>query len=106
MLDLLIYHIHVVGAIYAFTARWQRDGLKGGFLAVATCALVFTILWAMTGPIARIIMPTPAQPGDIFTSDTLSLTLLLVPETFFFRAFFLRASDPAQRDGRGLADPA
>ncbi|HBB26000.1 MAG TPA: hypothetical protein DCZ59_07005 [Bacteroidetes bacterium] len=103
MIDLLIYHIHVVAAIYAFTARWQRDGLKGGFLAVATCALVFTILWAMTGPIARIIMPGASEPGALFTSDTLSLTLLLIPEAFFFRSFFLRASDTSGRDVRGLA---
>jgi len=98
MIDLLIYHVHVVAAIYAFTARWQRDGFKGGFLAVATCALVFTILWAMTGPIARIIMPQSPQPGDLFTTDTLSLTLLLIPEAIFFRAFFLRANDVGERD--------
>jgi hypothetical protein len=104
MIDLLIYHMHVVAVIYAFTVRWQRDGLKGGLLAVATCALVFTILWAMTGPIARIIMPDASQPGALFTSDTLSLTLLLIPEGFFFRAFFLRASDPSQRDFKGLAE--
>lgn len=104
MIDLLIYHLHVIGAIYAFTARWQRDGLKGGFLAVASCALVFTILWAMTGPIARIIMPGASEPGAFFTSDTLSLTLLLIPEIFFFRAFFLRAADPVSRDFRGPAE--
>lgn len=98
MIDLLIYHVHVVAAIYAFTARWQRDGLKGGFLAVATCALVFTILWAVTGPIARIIMPQAPQPGDVFTTDTLSLSLLLIPEAIFFRVFFLRANDAGERD--------
>jgi hypothetical protein len=98
MIDLLIYHIHLVAGIYAFTSRWQRDGLKGGFLAVASCALVFTILWAMTGPIARIIMPNSPEPGQLFTTDTLSLTLLLIPEAMFFRAFFLRATDAGERD--------
>ncbi len=97
MIDLLIYHIHLVAALYAFTVRWQHEGLRGGGLAIATCALVFTILWAVTGPIARIIMPGGA-PGDIFTSDTLSLLLLMIPETFFFRAFFVRGTQGAKRD--------
>jgi hypothetical protein len=98
MIDLLIYHLHIVGVLYAFTMRWQREGLKGGFLAVATCGLVFTILWAVTGPIARILMPQAAQPGDLFTSDTLSLVLLMIPEVVFFRVFFLRAPSVPERD--------
>lgn len=98
MIDLVIYHLHIVGILYAFTMRWQRDGIKGGFLAVAMCALVFTILWAVTGPIARVIMPQPAVPGDIFTSDTLSLTMLMIPEIVFFRVFFLRAPGSPERD--------
>jgi len=77
--------------------------MKGGFLAVATCALVFTILWAMTGPIARIIMPDAPLPNQLFTADTLSLTLLLIPESMFFRAFFLRATDAGQRDAEGAS---
>ena len=98
MIDLFIYHLHIVGILYAFTMRWQQEGLKGGFLAVGMCALVFTILWAITGPIARILMPQQALPGDLFTSDTLSLILLMIPEIVFFRVFFLRAASGAERD--------
>jgi hypothetical protein len=97
MIDLIIYHLHIVGALYAFTMRWQRDGIKGGALAVATCGLVFTILWAVTGPIAYALMPALAS-SPIFTADTLSLVLLLVPEIVFFRVFFLRTSESAERD--------
>lgn len=77
--------------------RWQRDGLKGGVLAVATCGLVFTILWAVTGPIAYALMPAEASSA-MFTADTLSLVLLLIPEIVFFRVFFLRTTEPAERD--------
>lgn len=97
MIDLIIYHLHIVGALYAFTMRWQRDGIKGGALAVATCGLVFTILWAITGPIAYALMPASAT-SPLFTADTLSLVLLLIPEIVFFRVFFLRTSDASQRD--------
>ncbi|MBS1562089.1 MAG: hypothetical protein JSS89_10820 [Bacteroidetes bacterium] len=93
MLDLLIYHLHIVGALYAFTKRWQEEGLKGGFLALGICALAFTILWSLTGPVARMIMPQAAVPGDWFTSDTLSLILVLIPGSIFFWLFFYKGSD-------------
>jgi hypothetical protein len=97
MIDILIYHLHVVGVLYAFTLRWQKEGIKSGMLAVATCGLVVTILWAITGPIARAVLPE-SRPEDFFTADTLSLVLLLIPEYMFFRAFFLRSQNVEKRD--------
>lgn len=98
MIELLIYHIHVVAVVYAFVQRWQREGMKGGLLAVVTCGLVFTILWAVTGPIARIIMPEEQEPGALLTADTVSLLLVLIPEAIFFRTFFFRAVVAGPRD--------
>jgi hypothetical protein len=97
MIDILIYHLHVVGVIYAFTLRWQKEGLKSGMLAVATCGLVVTTLWAVTGSIARAVLPN-SRPEDLMTADTLSLVLLLIPEYIFFRAFFLRSKSVSERD--------
>jgi hypothetical protein len=56
-----------------------------------------TILWAITGPIARAVLPN-SRPEDFFTADTLSLVLLLIPEYIFFRAFFLRSQSVPERD--------
>lgn len=89
MIDLFIYHMHIVGIVYAFAKRWQVEGLKSGFLAVALIGLSFTILWALMGPIARLIMSAPAQPGQVFTSDTLSLVLTVAVEAPLFFTFFL-----------------
>ncbi len=90
MIDLLIYHLHLVGVVYAFTKRWQMEGLKSGLLAVVLIGLAFTILWALMGPIARLLMPAVPEPGDLFTSDTLSLVLTLAAELPLFILFFLR----------------
>jgi len=98
MLDLLIYHLHIVGALYAFTKRWQEEGLKGGFLALGICGLAFTILWSLTGPVARMIMPQAAAPGAWFTSDTLSLVLVLIPGSIFFWLFFYKGSDRTAKE--------
>lgn len=93
MIELLIYHLHIVAALYAFTKRWQVEGLKGAFLSLGICVLVFTIGWSLTGAIAHQIMPGPYAPGTFFTGDTLSLVLLLIPEIAFFWFFFVRSSD-------------
>lgn len=93
MIELLIYHVHIVAALYAFTKRWQVEGLKGAFLALAICGLVFIIGWSLTGAIAHQIMSGPYPPGTMFTADTLSLVILLVPESAFFWFFFVRGGD-------------
>jgi hypothetical protein len=91
MIDIVLYHVHVVAFVYAFVRRWQEEGIKGGAIAVSLCALVFIILWSITGPIARWIMPDEPLAGQIFTRDTLSLILAIIPEAVFFVVFFLRA---------------
>jgi len=90
MIDLLIYHLHIVGVLAAFTVRWQREGMKSGLLAVALCGLAFTILWALMGPLARLMMPGAAEPGDLFSSDTLSLVLTAFVEIPLYWAIFFR----------------
>ena len=89
MIELLIYHVHVVAMVYAYVQRWQREGIGGGMLAVAIIGLVFVIGWSLTGAIARLIMPE-SEVGALVTSDTLSLLLLLPIEVLFFWVFFVR----------------
>jgi hypothetical protein len=89
MIELVIYHIHIVAMVYAYVQRWQREGVGGGLLAVAIIGLVFVIGWSLTGAIARLVMPEVVA-GALVTSDTLSLLLLLPIEVVFFWVFFLR----------------
>ena len=89
MIELFIFHCHILGALYAFIKSWQNQGVKEGFLAVIIIGLAFAILWAMTGTIANLIMPD-SWNTLYFTKDTLSLVLLFIPELFFFYNFFLK----------------
>jgi len=89
MIEILIFHFHIVGALYAFTKNWRRQGIKEGILAVLIIGLIFVIGWALTSPIAWAIMPK--QWASIwFTQDTLSLILLFIPECFFFYFIFVK----------------
>jgi uncharacterized membrane protein YhdT len=88
MIEVSIFHLHILAALYAFTKRWQEDNIKEGAVAIALIGLVFTIGWAITGAIARALTPAGGFT-TWFTADTLSLVLLLIPEAFLFRMFFL-----------------
>ncbi len=89
MIELLILFLHILGALFAFTKNWQEDNAKSGFLSLALIGLVFTIGWALTGPIANLIMPDSWETV-YFTKDTLSLLMLFIPECFFFYFFFVK----------------
>lgn len=103
MIEILIFHLHIVAAAYAYVYRWQSDGIKGGVLAVSICALVFVIGWSLTGAIARLIMPGPFADGALFTTDTLSLVLLLGVEVPFFVVFFLRSQRAKQDENESTS---
>ena len=87
MIEVVIFHLHIIAALYAFTLRWQEDGVKEGFLAVGLIALVFMIGWAITGGIAQLITPKGGF-ATWFNAGTVSLVLLIIPEVFIFRMLF------------------
>lgn len=89
MIELLIFHLHLLVALYAFTKSWQNGKLRDGFLAIAVIGLMFAIGWALTGTLAYAIMPGNWNT-IYFTQDTLSLVLLAIPETIFYYHFFFR----------------
>jgi hypothetical protein len=97
MIDLLLYELHIVAALYAYTKRWQEANVREGVLAVLIIGLVFTIGWSITGTVARLVMKGPGIPG-IFTSDTLGLILLFIPEAVFFYIFFLKDASAETHD--------
>ncbi len=89
MIELLIFYLHIVGGLFAFTKNWQSRGIREAFLAVGIIGLFFTIGWALTGTIANLLYPD-SWDSIYFTSDTLSLVLLLIPEVIFYYYYFLK----------------
>lgn len=90
MIEIIIFHFHIVGALYAFTKNWRSLGIKEGILAVLVIGLIFVIGWALTSPLAWAIMPN-TWSTIWFSQDTLSLIMLFIPECFFFYIFFIKA---------------
>lgn len=94
--EILIYHIHIVAAVFAFVKNWQKSGTKDGILSVLMIGLFFAIGWALTGTLAWIIWPQSLN-SPWFTADTLSLVLVMIPESIFYYHFFIkdRSASPA-----------
>ena len=88
MIELLIFHIHAMAGLYAFTKRWQEGKLREGLLAIAIFFLVFIIMWTLTGQIVKALMPSEGFT-TWFTRDTGSLVLTIIPDLIFFKVFFL-----------------
>ncbi len=88
MIEILIFHLHLVAALYAFTKNWQKRKIRDAILALMIIGLFFTIGWALTSPMSRIM---PQSWETIwFTRDTLSLVMLAFPESLFFYFFFIK----------------
>ncbi len=88
MIEIFIFHLHIVAALYAFVLRWQDGNAKEGLLALTIMALIFSVGWAITSTIAQVVAPA-AGFSSWFTRDTLSLVLLVIPEIVIFKMFFL-----------------
>ena len=89
MIELIIFHLHILIGLYAFTSYWQNHTLKEGFLALGVVFLVFVVGWSLMGTIADFIY-IDSFKNNYLTKDTLGLILLVIPESFFFYIFFMK----------------
>ncbi|MPN33830.1 hypothetical protein SDC9_181322 [bioreactor metagenome] len=89
MIELIIFHLHLLAGLYAFTKYWQQNGLKDAILALSVVALVFIVGWSIAGTIADVIY-SESWKNPYFTKDALGLVILVIPESFFFYHFFVK----------------
>lgn len=90
MIEVMIFYFHIVAWAYAFTKVWQERGMKSAFLSLAILGFIFITLWTLTSPISRLIFPD-SWKSPYFTSDTLSLILLIIPEGIFYYFYFMKS---------------
>jgi hypothetical protein len=88
MIPLLVFYLHTVAAVWAFTKRFQEEGVKEGVLAVGFMAIIFSVGWTLTTALLQIVI-SPAGFGRGFDRDALSLLLLTSFEAVFYY-YYLR----------------
>ena len=91
MIEILIFHLHIVAAIYVFIKYWQSGKVKDGLMGLALFGLVFSIGWTMMTFIVNLFYPD-AWNTPFFNKDTLALIFLMGMEIYFFKNFFVKDS--------------
>jgi hypothetical protein len=102
MVPLLVFYLHIVAVAWAFTQRWQDEGLSEGMLAVFFVALIFFVGWSIVSFLVRLVIP-PAGFGLLLDRDALALLLLTVTEGFFYY-FYLRGDSGAASGGNSVVE--
>lgn len=86
MIDVFIYHIHLVALVVTFSKYWKLDGLKAGLMSVLLALLVFLICWTLSATFSYYVYPEELN-SIFFSNNTLSLILVLIPEYFYYKNF-------------------
>jgi hypothetical protein len=92
MIIIFIFYVHIVGAVIAFTKRWQEEGWGEGALVLCFIGLIFAIGWTIVGFIIHFILPRGIP--KVMDSDSLSLFMLTIGELLLYYFFFFKRGKP------------
>jgi hypothetical protein len=87
MIAIVVFYIHVLGGMYAFTSSYCRHKLADAFMAVAFVAIIFSVGWTIAGFIVRFIVPDGGL-GPLLDSDTISLLIVTALEALLYTTYF------------------
>jgi len=88
MIIVIIFYLHILFAVLAFTQRWQEDGLQGGFIILGFIGLIFAVSWAIAGFIIHFVAPHGIH--GLINADTLSLVILSAIEGLVYYFYFIK----------------
>ncbi len=89
MIEIFIFHLHIVAAAYIFTKYWRTSRIRDGLMGLALFILLFSIGWPMMTFLVNLVYPD-AWKTAFFNNDTLALLMLTSIEIYFFKQFFLK----------------
>jgi uncharacterized membrane protein YhdT len=86
MAPLLVFYIHTIAAVTAFTHQYREEGFGAGVLAVGFLAIIFSVGWSITTFFLKMLIDEKGF-GIWFNRDAMSLTLLTFGEAIFYYLF-------------------
>lgn len=96
MIIVIIFYLHIISAVLAFTYRWQEEGTKAGFTLLGFMGLVFAVGWTIVGFIMHFLIPRGIP--KVIDADTLSLLLLTILETFVYYFYFFKTDNDTKQE--------
>ncbi len=106
MIPVLIFWMHITAGVYLFVKRYHEEILSEAFLSLGFAGIIFTAGWTLSSFIIRV---TFGQKGidEIFNGDSLSLILLTIFETIFYKIWFSKSpSNKKPSSGSSPSDRA
>ncbi|MDT8324691.1 MAG: hypothetical protein RRA94_11295 [Bacteroidota bacterium] len=89
MIAIIIFYIHIIGAVYAFSKGYVEHKLVDAFMSLAFVAIIFSVGWTMAGFIVRFFFPEKGF-GTWLDNDTISLILVTLFETVLYVTYFVK----------------
>jgi len=87
MISALIFSAHLVFILIIFTIKWQNESLGTAFTNLALIIVLFAVGWSIATAVVKIFIDSKGF-GIQFDSDTISLTILVTVEYFFYRFYY------------------
>ena len=83
MIELVVFYLHTIAAVTAFTHQYQREGPGAGALAVGFMGIIFSVGWSISTFLLKLVVSEKGM-GLWFNRDAMSLTLLTIAEAIFY----------------------
>jgi hypothetical protein len=87
MIAVIIFFIHVVGAVAVYTRSWMRGGIGEGFLGLAFVGVIFSVGWTFASFLVKPLLP-PEGFATWFDQNTAGLILLTALEFVVYKIYF------------------
>ena len=87
MIAIVIFYLHIIGAVYAFSKSYVEHKIADAFMALAFVGVIFSVGWTMAGFIVKFIYPDEGF-STVLDPDTVSLILVTVFEAIRYGTYF------------------
>jgi len=88
MIIVIIFYLHIMAGVLAFTQRWQDEGLHGGLIVLGFMGLIFAVGWTVVGFVMHYLAPSGIP--KVIDADSMSLLLLTMLEGTVYYFYFLK----------------
>jgi hypothetical protein len=95
MIPVLIFWIHITGAVYLFVKKYYEETIGEAFLTLGFAAIIFTAGWTFSSFMVHMLFG-PQGVSRILNDDSLSLILLTMLEAIFYKLWFRKSSAGTQ----------
>ncbi len=90
MIIAIIFILHSVFLLYIFYIKWKSESFSSGIVNAILVIILFAVGWTISTSLTKLIIPQEGF-GKELNQDSISLILLTVVETVFYKFYYWKA---------------